>query len=88
MMGITTDKSITPKLSMKAIKRMFELLEGVNRDIEASIRVNSPLMVRQYEHLKRQYTKDLLALLANYDLPITLTEPAKQAEELPQPQVA
>lgn len=45
-------------------------------------------MVRQYEQLKRQYTRDLLALLAIYDLPMTMTEPTKQAEELPQPQAA
>ncbi len=68
-------------LNAKAIKTVLGLIAGINADIESSKTVNSPLMVRQYEHLKRQYTKDLLALLADYDLPLTMTEPAQQPTE-------
>ncbi len=76
------------KLKKNALDHMFVLLTDVNRDIEISKGMNSPGMVRQYERLKRQYTKDFLDLLAIYDLPIVMTEAATQPVEQPQAEAA
>ncbi len=55
-----------------AIFRLLELIEGTNEEIEISKRMNSKLMVKQAQHLKKIYTKELLELLKDYKLPIRL----------------
>ena len=62
-------------VKVNAIKRLLELIERVNVDIESSKKMNSALLVRQYEHLKRKYTAELLDILNEYRLPILMAEP-------------
>lgn len=63
-------------MNKKAIVKQLELLEGINRDIQRSQKLNSPLMVRQYEHLKKEYTKNFLKLLEDYKMAIGILENA------------
>lgn len=60
----------------KIIAQQIKLIKGINRDIEISKELKEPLMVRQYEHLKREYTKNLLKMLADLELPIQMKEAA------------
>ena len=46
-----------------AILRLLELIEGTNKEIEISKKMNSNLMVKQAKYLKSQYTKELFELL-------------------------
>ncbi|MEM9889066.1 MAG: hypothetical protein AAF849_24505 [Bacteroidota bacterium] len=48
--------------------RLLALIEGVNQSIQLAIKMDSPLEEKQYKHLKKQYTNDLLGLLKSYDL--------------------
>lgn len=77
---MSNDKDkIEPKaltLKLVAIKRLLVLIEGANQEIELSKKINANLMIRQANHLKKQYTKELLGLLKEYHLPIQLLEAA------------
>lgn len=59
-------------LKVSSIQRLLELIEDVNQDIAVSQEINSELMQKQYRHLKRKYTEEILELLAEYRLPIQL----------------
>ena len=60
------------------ITNQLALIEDINKDIESSKKVGSKLMIRQYEHLKKQYVNNLYKMLAeNYQIPIPLL--AKEA---------
>lgn len=61
-------------INVAGINQLLHLIEGVNQDIEISRKMNSVLMVRQYQHLKGQYTKQLLDLLKDYRLPLQVVE--------------
>ena len=63
-------------LKLKAIKRLLVLIDEANREQELSIKIKANLMVRQAAHLKKQYTLELLDLLAEYKLPVKLLEAA------------
>ena len=63
-------------LKLKAIKRLLVLIDGANREQELSEKIKANLMVRQAVHLKKQYTWELLDLLAEYKLPVKLLEAA------------
>ena len=52
--------------------RLFHLIKGVNESIAISQEMNSAFMQKQYEHLKKEYTTELLELLAVYRLPLQL----------------
>lgn len=54
------------------ILRLLQLIEGVNLSIDNSQQLQNQLMIRQYQYLKTQYTKELLELLATYKLPLQL----------------
>ncbi|MEM8523314.1 MAG: hypothetical protein AAGG68_01665 [Bacteroidota bacterium] len=54
------------------ILRLLQLIEGVNQSLDNSRKLKNRSMLRQYEHLKRQYTSELLELLAEYELPVQL----------------
>ena len=56
----------------------LEMIQKINRLIEISKEMNSDLMVRQHEHLKKEYTKNLFKMLAeSYQITIpTLKEAA------------
>ena len=58
------------------ILRLMHLMDGVNENIKNSKLVKSDLMFRQYQNLKKEYTKELLELLAEYDMPLQLAEAA------------
>lgn len=59
------------KLSIDKIVNQLSLINDINKDIAISKEINSKLMVRQYEHLKKQYVKKLYKMLAeNYQIPI------------------
>ncbi len=57
----------------QAIAHVLNLISGINRDIEISKKMNSNLMVRQYQKLKKEYTQDLLELLSEYKLPLEMS---------------
>lgn len=65
-------KNKKSKLKVNAIQHLLDLIEMANENIESSKKMNSPLMMQQYEHLKKEHTKELLELLAEYRLPIQL----------------
>ncbi|MEM8526819.1 MAG: hypothetical protein AAGG68_19415 [Bacteroidota bacterium] len=48
--------------------RLLSLIEGVNQSIHLSVKMDSPLEEKQYQHLKNQYPQNLLSLLKGYDL--------------------
>jgi len=55
----------------RIIAQQIRLIKGINRDIEISKEMGSPFMVKQYEHLKKEYVKNLFKMLAeNYQIPI------------------
>lgn len=58
------------------VLRLLHLIEGVNKSIENSKELGSDLMLRQYKHLKGEYTQELLVVLADYDL---LLQPSEAA---------
>lgn len=58
------------------ILRLLHLIKGVNKSIENSQEMNSKLMERQYVHLKKEYTQELLEQLADYRLPVLLDSAA------------
>ena len=45
------------------ILEQLKLIANTNQLIESSKRRNSPLQVRQYEHLKKKLTKNLFEML-------------------------
>ncbi|MCB0633191.1 MAG: hypothetical protein R2824_03760 [Saprospiraceae bacterium] len=58
------------------MERLLTLIDGVNEDIKASQAIGNDLLIKQYHHLKKDYTSQLLELLKNYQLPIHLDEAA------------
>lgn len=62
------------KIKVNAITRLLELIEGVNKDIDLSQSIGSKSMVKQYLHLKKGYTKQLLEVLSEYQLPVAIAE--------------
>ena len=58
------------------ILRLLHLIEGVNKSIENSKAMNSKLMEKQYLSLKKDYTKELLEQLAEYQLPLSINAAA------------
>jgi len=55
------------------ITNQLELIEDINEMIKSSKKVGSKLMIRQYEHLKKQYVNNLYKMLAeNYQIPIPI----------------
>ena len=62
--------------NINSIQRVLELISDVNREMEISKKMKSSLMVKQCQHLKIQYTNDLLELLADYKLPLSLADAA------------
>lgn len=41
----------------------LEMIESINKLIKISKKMNSELMVRQHEHLKKEYTENLIKML-------------------------
>ena len=52
------------------ILRLLHLIEGVNESIDANEKMKNQLMIRQYQHLKKEYALELLKLLEKYRIPI------------------
>lgn len=57
-------------INVAGVNQLLGLIEGVNKDIAISQKMDSPLMVKQYQHLKEDYTQQLLELLKDYQLPL------------------
>lgn len=64
------------ELKTEAVVHQLKLIDGANRQIEISKKMNSELMVRQYVHLKKELTKELLNILADFNLPIQMKDVA------------
>jgi len=62
------------KNKLNAAIRLLELIDGTNRSIEISKGMDSPLMVRQYKHLKKKYTLQLQELLSEFKLSAVLSD--------------
>jgi len=56
------------------ILRLLQLIEGANKDIEIGKKRTDGFMVRQYEHLKSKYVKELIELLSQYQLTVQIKE--------------
>jgi len=55
----------------------LSLIEDTNKMIASSKKVKSPLMVRQYEHLKKELTKNLFEMLKeSYQITIPILKEA------------
>ena len=55
----------------------LEMIEKINQLIEISKKMESPLMVRQHEHLKKEYTKNLFKMLKeSYQITIPVIKEA------------
>ena len=52
------------------------MIEGVNQELERSRSIGNTFLIKQYEHLKKDYTQQLLDLLEEYNLLIHLDEAA------------
>jgi uncharacterized membrane protein len=65
-----------PQASEEAllIFRLLQLIEGANKDIEIGKNSKDTFMVRQYEHLKSKYVKELIELLSRYQLTVQIKE--------------
>ena len=50
------------------VVRLMALIEGVNKSIQLSTKMGSSLEVKQYQHLKKKYTTDLINLLKRFDI--------------------
>jgi len=71
---------MTPEISpTDAILDQLKIIQDTNRMIEVSKEMSSPLMVRQYEHLKKELTKNLFEMLEkSYQITIPIA-PKKEA---------
>ena len=59
------------------ILEQLKLIADTNTLIESGKRRNSQLMVRQYEHLKKRYTKNLFEMLKeSYQITIPVVKEA------------
>lgn len=43
-------------LKIKALQQLLDLIEMANENIEISKKMESPLMIKQYEYLKKEHT--------------------------------
>lgn len=48
---------------IKALNTLLSLIEGANRSIAVAEKYNSPLEVRQYQHLRKDYLKQLSEMM-------------------------
>ena len=55
----------------------LEMIESINKLIKISKKMNSELMVRQHEHLKKEYTENLIKMLVeSYQITIPVMKAA------------
>jgi len=66
----------TTKNKIQAVLRLLELIDNTNRIIQLSQEMKSPLMLRQYQYLKKDYTAQLQDLLQEFKLNVLLTDAA------------
>lgn len=48
---------------LKALNRLLSLIEGTNRSISIAEKYNSPLEVKQYRHLRKDYLQQLAEMM-------------------------
>lgn len=64
----------------RIIAQQIRLIKGINRDIEISKELGSPFMVKQYEHLKKEYVQNLFKMLEeNYQISVPKNRKGKKA---------
>jgi 1,2-phenylacetyl-CoA epoxidase catalytic subunit len=65
-----------PKTSLidKRFSRLLDLLIGVNESIEICKKRQDEFGIRQYEHLKKQYVKEMIELLAEMKVSVQAVE--------------
>lgn len=51
------------KRKLVRILRLFQLIADVNKSIEASEKMQSPSMIKQFEHQKSKFVKELNEIL-------------------------
>ena len=56
----------------KQILHLLKLINGANKDIEIGLKRKDDFMVRQYQHLKNKFVKELDVLLASYQLKLEI----------------
>ena len=62
---------------LEKITNQLEMIDNINKLIEISKKMNSELMIRQHEHLKKKYTKNLFKMLAeSYHITVPSLEAA------------
>ncbi len=65
-----SNQDLTFEQIQNRIRRLLDLIEGANESINIS---DDALIKKQYRHLKKDYTQQLLELLKVYDLPVNFT---------------
>ncbi len=72
---------MTPEISpIDAILDQLKIIQDTNRMIEISKEMSSSLMVRQYEHLKKELTKNLFEMLEkSYQITIPIVSKKEAA---------
>ena len=64
------------KNKINAALRLLEMIDKVNGIIIISQQMKSPLMLKQYKHLKKDYTLQLQELLIEFKLKAELSDAA------------
>jgi len=72
---------VTPEISpIDVILDQLKIIQDTNRMIEISKEMSSSLMVRQYEHLKKELTKNLFEMLEkSYQITIPIVSKKEAA---------
>ena len=48
---------------LRALNRLLALIEGANRSIAVAEKYNSPLEIKQYRHLRKDYLQQLSEMM-------------------------
>ena len=64
------------KNKINAALRLLEMIDKTNRIIRLSKEMKSPLMLKQYKYLKKDYTAQLQELLEEFQLKASISDAA------------
>ena len=64
------------KDNINAALRLLEMIDKTNRIIRLSKEMKSPLMLKQYKYLKKDYTAQLQELLEEFQLKASISDAA------------
>jgi len=71
---IDSKKQPDTELYSRQILRLLDLIAGTNKDCKIGRKWKDAFMVRQYEHLKSKFVKELIELLSQYQLTVQIKE--------------